>query len=272
MDWIQILIICLIAFVVLAIFFRRYITALIYDYLVDAGLSFADNLLAGAGAAGLDIGDWIAAVLVFFKERKITNNFVALLVAWEATNFLPFSLIPVVGEMIEVITNFFPAVTISRMLFAKYGAAEKEEKKLKKEFSVAKELGIKVSKEKEVLKDVKKLMDKEDPVDALKKAKKADEEISSKLLDYVNQLVLDTNKIIQDIISKNIQAPQELIDFLQQGIAGSEQLLQQAQNAVEEGDFEAAIDSATNAKKVILSAARQFNTQYLQYLSQMGEG
>lgn len=269
MDWMQIAVIGFLLFIVLAIFFRRYITALIYDYVVDCGLSFADNLLYGAGALGLDIGDWIAALLIFIKERKITGGFMAGLVAWEATNFIPFSLIPGIGEVLEIIFNFFPAVTIGRLLFNKYGPAEKEEHKLEKEISLAERLGINVSEEEKVLKKAKKLIRSEDPVDALREEKKSDREISSKLINYANNLLSETNNIIQNIVNQNIQAPQEVINILREGINASEQSLQQAKNAAEKGDFETAINAAMSAKNTIINAAQQFDSAFREYQTQL---
>lgn len=269
MDWMQTLLIGFVLFIVLAIVFRRYITALIYDYVVDCGLSFADIFLAGAGLLGLDIGDWIAALLIFIKERKITNGFIAGLVAWEATNFIPISLIPVVGEGLEILFNFFPAVTIGRLLFNKYGPAEKEEHKLEREISLAKRLGIGVSKEKKVLKKAKKLIESEDPVDALREEKRSDKEISAKIIDYINRLMNDTNNIIQNIVNQNIQAPQEIINILQEGINASEQLLQQAKSAAENEDFETAINTAMSAKDTIINATQQFDSAFQQYQNQL---
>lgn len=251
-------------FIVLSFFFRRYISALFYDYVIDGGLSFADNLLAGAGAIGLDFGDWIAAVLIFVKERKITNGFMAGIVAWEATNFIPFSLIPVIGEVIEVIFNLFPAVTFGRMMFNKFGPAEKEEKKLEKNISLAERFGIGVSKEKKVLIDVQKLIKKEDPVGALREAKKSDEEIYPKLIKHVDELMADTDSIIKNIMDQNVQAPPEILNILQEGINASDLLLQQAKTAEENKDLDAAIKSATEAKDTIISAAEQFDAAFQQ--------
>ena len=112
-----------------AIFFRRYFSALFSDFVIDPLLSFADLLIAGLGAVGLDIGDWIAAFIIYKREKKISGGMVALFAAWEATNFLPISFIPVVGEIVEFFTNFFPAVFISRLLFNKYRPAEAKKKK-----------------------------------------------------------------------------------------------------------------------------------------------
>ena len=221
------------------IFFRRYFSALIYDYVVDGGLSFADNFIMGAGLIGLDIGDWIAALLIFKKEKKITGGAIAMFAAWEATNFLPVSLIPVVGEAVEVFFNLFPAVFIGRLLFNKFRPAEKKEHKLEKEISIAEKFGIRVSKEKEVLKKCKKLVNKSDPVEALKlmDSKKPIKEVSSKLGVRVDNLISDTNNMIQYIENQNIQAPQDIINILQQGIDEAEQLLQQAQSAEKKEDL-----------------------------------
>ena len=263
----QIILIIGVVLVISFIFFRRYFSGLIYDYVVDGILSFADNFIAGAGLVGLDIGDWIAAFLIFKKEKKISGKGIALLAAWEATNFLPISLIPVVGEMVEWFFNFFPAVTISRLLFNKYRPAGKQVRKLEKEISIAEQLGIKVSKEKGVLKDVKKLIKKANPVGALKelRSKKPIKEVSSKLRDYVDGLISDANNVIQYIVNQNIQAPQEMINMLQGAINEAWQLLQEAQDAEANEDFETAINSATDANNIIRASAQQFYDAFQQY-------
>jgi len=265
----QIILIIGVVLIISLIFFRRYFSALIYDFVVDPLLSFADNFIAGAGLIGLDFGDWIAAFLIFKKEKKITGGPIAMFAAWEATNFLPVSLIPFVGEAVEIFFNFFPAVFISRVLFNKFRPAEKKEHKLENEISIAETLGIKVSKEKKVLKDVQKLIRKSYPVDALKKFKSEEpvKEVSSKLKKHVDNLISDANNIIQSIVKQNILAPQETINILQQGINQAAQLLQQAQNAEESEDFETAANSAMQAKNIIVSAAQQFDSAFQQYQS-----
>jgi len=267
----QIILIIGVVLVISFIFFRRYFSALIYDYVVDGLLSFADNFIAGAGLAGLDIADWIAAFLIFKKEKKISGKGVAMLAAWEATNFLPVSLIPVIGEAVEIFFGFFPAVFILRLLFNKYRPAEKQEKKLEKEISIAEQFEIKVSKEKGVLKDVKKLIKKANPVGALKKLKseKPVKDVSSKLKDYTDSVISDTNNVIQYVVSQNVQAPQEMINMLQEAINEAWQLLQQAQNAEENEDFETAINSAANANNIIRAGAQQFYDAFQQYQNEL---
>ena len=267
----QIILIIVIILVISFIFFRRYFKPLILDYVVDGIGSFLDNFIAGVGLIGLDIMDWLAALWIFRKTKRIVGTGVALLLAWEATNFLPVSLIPVVGETVEIGTGLFPAVAIAIFLFGKFKPAEKKEHKLEKELSIAEQLGIRVSKEKKVLKDVKKLIKKSNPVGALKKFKSEEpvKEVSSKLKKHVDNLISDANNIIQSIAKQNILAPQETINILQQGINQAAQLLQQAQNAEESEDFETAANSAMQAKNIIVSAAQQFDSAFQQYQSEL---
>src|SRR3989338_3690819 len=93
MDWKTTALVIGIVLALVLILFRRYVTALIYDYVVDFGLSTLDNFLGGIGLIGVDLGDFLAAPIIFFKERRITGFFFALFVAWEATNFFPVGLI-----------------------------------------------------------------------------------------------------------------------------------------------------------------------------------
>jgi len=265
----QIAIIAIIILVISAIFFRRYFSALISDFVIDPLLSFADLLIAGLGAVGLDIGDWIAAFIIYKREKKISGGMVALFAAWEATNFLPISFIPVVGEIVEFFTNFFPAVFISRLLFNKYRPAEAKKKKLEKDVSTAEQAGLNVGKQEKALKRIKELIKKADPVDALKEADKPLKEISSQLIEYVDNLIADASNAIQYITSQNIQAPQELINILEQGIGQGMELLQQAKQYEEEEDFENAINSALEAKNAVIEAAQQFDNGVHQLQEQM---
>lgn len=254
---VQIILIIVIVLVITFILFRRYFSALVSDFIIDPLFSFADTLIGT-----IPVGDLIAAVIIFKREKKIVGRW-ALFPALEAANFI-IGLIPVAGQPIELITNWTPAALFTRLLFSKFKPAEKKERKLEKELSIAEQLGLKVSKEKQVLKDVKKLIKKSDPVDALKliKSKKPIKEVSSKLRGYVDSLVSDTSKTIQYIVSQKVQAPQGMINILQQGINQAGQLLQQAQSAEENEDFEAAINAASNANTIIRSAAQQFDNEF----------
>jgi len=266
----QIIPIAVVVLIISFIFFRRYFSALFYDA-TDAILSFLDNFLAGAGLIGLDIGDWAAAFFIFRRQKKIVGVFIAILIAWEATNLLPLSFIPVFGEVLEVFLGFFPSVFIATFLFNKYRPAEKKERKLEEEVSIAEQLGIGVSHEKKVSKKVKRLIRKADPVDALKESKKPIEEVSSKLRDYVDKMISETNNLIQYVVKQNVTASQDTINILQQGINQAGQLLRQAETAEndeENQDFDAAIKYAMEAKKVIVAAAQEFEEEYQAELQQ----
>lgn len=256
----QIILIVGVVLVISFIFFRRYFSALFYDYVVDAGLSFADTFIGT-----IPLGDAIAAFLIYKKEKKIVGWW-AILPTLEAVNFI-IGAIPVVGQPIEVVTNLTPAVFITRLLFNKFRPAEKKEKKLEEEISIAEQAGIDVRKQKKILNDINKLIKKSDPVDALKefRSKKPVKEVSSKIRAYVDGLISDANNVIQYIVNQNIRAPQNMIDELQKGIDKAGELLQQAQSKEGEGDFNAAINLAKEAKDVILFAAQKFDDEFGQY-------
>lgn len=94
--------------------FRSYIgplvTALFFDYVIDAGLSFADDLI-GVGLTGIDVGDWVAAVILFTKYKGQVGNAWAILFALEAANF-GLSFIPGIGEGFELLFSAVPIVSL----------------------------------------------------------------------------------------------------------------------------------------------------------------
>jgi hypothetical protein len=258
-----IILIIIVILVISFILFRRYFSALVYDYVVDCGLSFLDEPFGGI--VMLDWGDWIAAILIFIKEKKITGRLIALIVALEAANFIP---------VLDWITNLFPAVTISRLLFNKYKSAEKKEKILEKDISLAERLGINVRRAKKVSKEVKQKIKKANPVGALKElnSKKTDDKLRSELRDYTNNWISATNNIIQGIYDQNIQAPQEIINILEQGIAQAQKSLGDAQSALKtkpKENFETAINSAVNAYNTIMAAVQQFDDLFQQYQNEL---
>ena len=249
------------------IFFRRYTSAVISDFILDPVLSFVDEPLGGV--LGLDFGDWIAAFIIYRREKNISGKGVALLAAWEATNFIPISLIPVVGTVVEVFTNFFPADTVLRAMFNKYRPAEAKAKDLEKKVSLGEEAGLDIGSEKKDLKRIREMIGKANPVGALKEVEKPLKDITSKIKEYADSLIADAVNSIQYITSQNIQAPQALINILEQGISSGEQLLQQARQYLEEEDFENAINSAVEAKNSVLEAAQQFDYGMQQLDEQM---
>lgn len=263
MDVLHYIIIISVVVLIVFVFFRKYISGLFYDYVVDAGLSFADNFVAGAGLMGLDIGDWIAAVIIFIKERRISGVFVAGFVAWEATNFIPFSMIPVVGEGLEIVCNLFPSVTLSRFLFSKYGKAKRKKHKIEEK------LDLTDSKEEyaEILDSIQNMIDSQNPVGAIEKEEEVDREVSESLIAYVNGLRDNTIEIIQELVHEDLRAPDELMELLQEGINKSEEYLQKSKEALDADDFKEAVSFADDAKNVIISAAENFQDN----LSQLNE-
>ena len=257
----QIILIIGVVLVISFIFFRRYFSALVYDYVVDGGLSFADTFIGT-----LPVGDALAAFLIYKKEKKIVGLWV-IIPTLEAANFI-IGAVPVVGQPIEIVTNLTPAVFLTRLLFNKYRPAEKKEKKLEKDISLAEKLGVNTRGAKKVSKEVKRKIKKANPVGALKelKSKKADEKIRSELRDYANEWISATNNIIQGISNQNIQAT-----ILQQGVAAARRSLYEAQSALQtKRKEEVAINSAINAYNIIKSAVEQYQAELQNQQSQRG--
>ncbi|MEK6868747.1 MAG: hypothetical protein AABX74_00830, partial [Nanoarchaeota archaeon] len=163
----------------------------------------------------------------------------------------------------------FPAVFISRLLFNKYRPAEAKEKKLEKEVSIAQQAGLDARKQEQALKKIKQLIENADPVDAIKESDKPLREMASKLIEYTDNLIADATNAIEYITSQNIQAPQELINILEQGIGQGTELLQEAKEAEGNDDFEKAINSAFEAKNAVVEAAQQFDNGMQQMQEQI---
>ncbi len=257
MQWIIIGVIGIVIFLILFLAFKKYTDALIYDFL-DFALSTLDNFIGGF--VGFNVGDILAALIIFYKEKKVVGWW-AILPAIEAIN-LVVGMIPGIGQPIEWVTNFFPAVFISRLVFNKYGEEIKEKTKVLRELQLAKRLGINVSQHEKILKKVKKLIDKEDPVDALKKEKKIDQDISSKIIDYVNNVISQTNSILQRTKSKQVKAPKKIKDILTKGINRTNKLLKQAINAENQENYELAVQCATNARNEIITSLNKFENEF----------
>lgn len=250
----------LVLFLIFAIVLKKYVKSLIGDYVADGALSFADNFLFGAGAVGLDVGDWVGAIILFKTEKKICGTPVALFVAWEATNFLPISLIPVVGEVVEVIFNLFPAATIGRMMYSKEKDAKKAEKKYEDNIEAAKTLGIGTWFKKGEIKKLKKLEKHEDFVNEVKRGKKDNEKFSKELRSSVEKLNSETSKQIKELINSGIQAPPNLVNILHEGINNTEKKIKEARSAEDDKDFKTAAKAAKEAKDILKEAIGKFNS------------
>jgi hypothetical protein len=229
MDFTQVIALIVLVFAVLLFVFRKkigvYFTSLAYDYGVDALFSFADNFIYGIGLVGLDIGDWIAASLIFARQKKITGGFVAFIVAWEAANFLPMSLIPGIGEAVEIFFNLFPAVTISYFLFNKENKAKELENNLIQEIGIINQSGGDAYKAKIHLAEAQKQFEEGNYAIAVGELKKAN--LSGKISNYINKFasyVDEKSKVLRAEASK---APSELKDSVEKAIKESEAFFEQ---------------------------------------------
>jgi len=256
---IVILVIVIALFIAGIIFFAHYKQQLINDFIIDGIGSLLDNFIAGLGALGLDIGDWIAAAIIFSRDKKIVGKPIAYLVAWEATNFLPLSFIPVFGEILEWLLCLVPASTIGKIFFDKSKAAKKEAVKFEEDMEVAKEAGILTSEEKSMDEKIQGLIKSGEYVDALKEAKADEKKITANLLRHIDGMIEEVNSLGRQIASQDIEAPDEIVNILQEGMNAAGQLLSQAKDAEANQEYKKAIESATKAKEIIVMAVNQFN-------------
>lgn len=246
----------LIFVVLLGFVFRKYLGALFLDYVVDGLGSFLDNLI-GIGIMGLDVGDFIAGIIIFFRFRKSVGNlwaFIALLEAWNF--FLGF--IPGVGEVFETIFGFIPAVTLLTLFFSKEDKAKEEGKSLEKNLEIAKNEGIETEEGKS-LEKIKKLLEKRNFVEALENAKKANDSVKSRLNDYVDETNDKTMSVISQVGQQESAASGELKNLLDEGIAKSQELIQEAGNMASNENYESAVIAAKEAMGVIKATVEEYN-------------
>lgn len=111
-PWSSFLIPSIVLLVIIIIIFRKYIGDILFETLVDGGLSFLDEILGIGLLPGGDIGDLIAAFIMFKREVTYVGYFAAIVAALEAVNFIFLSFIP--GA--DYITNVFPITPFLRMI------------------------------------------------------------------------------------------------------------------------------------------------------------
>ncbi len=119
-------VIAVVIFVVILILLRKYLSDIIFETIVDGGLSFLDEILGFGFIPGADFGDIIAAFIIYrrysgtskkkkHKRKHInkgTGKFVAVFGALEAVNFIVLSFIP--GA--DFFTNIFPTIPFLRLI------------------------------------------------------------------------------------------------------------------------------------------------------------
>ena len=226
--------IALLVLIVLSVIFRKVLPGLIYDYLVDGGLSFLDNIL-GVGLLPIgDVGDYLAGFIIYNHEKKISGKFPALLAGWEATNFFPLGILPGV----ELVTNATPAVFLSRMAFQKFSKAQKDEKLLEKDVALANSMGIEIS-----LDEVKKDLNS-NPIEAISLEK----DIRKKL-----------KKVIRPKIESKINQLERTVSQRAVPPPGFKALIEAARAANRKSDFHLALEKIVQAQELVL---QEFPQQY----------
>jgi hypothetical protein len=258
---IEMIILGFIVIVILLILLKKYISAPLYD-MYDLVLSFADEPFGGA--LGFDYGDLVAALLILWKERKITNPKVVFFVAWEATNFFPMGLIPGIGTGLEYFLNFFPAVTIGRILFNKYGAAKTEMHTVESLSEIAFNYGSGESARyaREAKHDLKKLRKKlnDNPVEVDRKEEKMHEKLRLQLEDDVRHILTQSDQLLKQTQERVWQSPEQK-NWLNQQVEDCRQLKRETEELLRNEDFENAFRKAKAAEKTIREALEEVASQ-----------
>ncbi|MBN2367629.1 hypothetical protein JXC34_01320 [Candidatus Woesearchaeota archaeon] len=150
----------------------------------DFLLSFGDELL-GIGVAGLDIGDWLAAINNFVIMKEKVSTFWAFFTTWEITGFLPLNFIPGIGESMEIF-NIVPTSTIVIFLFNKQKAAGDALNFLDENLRIAEHNKIgKWRHWRDKHEEIKKMNSAGKWVSTLREASKINKELTIAVIDYV---------------------------------------------------------------------------------------
>lgn len=287
--------------IALMIVFRKYASALSKDFFLDGFLSALDeplniilDFIPGVGSIPTDIGDLVAAVVIYKTEKHHVGPKMALVMALEALAFFIepiLEMIPFIGAgmggMVGMFFNALPTVTIVRAIYGKSDIAIAEKKLLEEEIKIAKAKGLKHDKEEKILKQIDKLLHKHwsFEADKLYSKEQPQKELGKRIHNMVEAKITSTAGVIDQLLQEDIQAPPELISILEQGVVAARQLLNQSQqhenkfvrmvkhisshNAAH--DVEEAYILAEQAHNVLMNAIEMFQQQYEQWEAAMQE-
>ena len=243
-------------FILALMFFRKYAGAMLMDILIDGGISFADNFLFGAGAVGIDIGDVIAGIMLYKREVGRVGKLWASVIFLEACNF-GLGLIPVIGEVFEVIFGLIPSATIIRAKFDRTPIAEARKKKLHEDSQLAEKTGFGDCKsELHHLQRFDKMIDK-DPINYLKETEGIARDINSKVTGAVQNYIADTQGLLSNMASQEVD--EELAPILQQAVSQVQSALAEAQALAGQNKFKEAVEQVDNAKAILADSVSQYN-------------
>jgi len=230
--------------ITLFIVFRRFAKALTFDYLVDGLLSFIDeplDLIMDFTVVGSpipwEIGDLIAAVVIFKRYKHITGKFAAFIMGAEALSFgiePALEMLPggsIIAAPIGWFFNLFPIVTIMFIIFDKRPLAMKEEQLLGEEIRIAKQAGVNIKKERKAFFVMQKLVNKDWPVEAVSYYRRNHPErrIANMLCNYVNNQCRAAEKTISVIRNAHRDAPPEIFQPTMNKVLEIKQKLKKAQ-------------------------------------------
>ncbi len=247
------------------IFFKRLFSTLILDYGADCLLSFLDYALGGIGAVGIDVGDWLGAYIIYNSEKKISGSFPAFLAAWEATNFLPLSFIPIVGEGIEIATNLFPAVTIIRSHFSKEEKAEKNAHEIEESMNFAKRYSITLWGMREKNDQLGDLMKKNNYVEAFRISERLKKELAEKFKYKLSSMRANFQAGVGKVKRYRRECPPEMIGILGGVISQGERYIEESKALESSGEIREAIGKIEEAQGVLKQGIKGFNARLREF-------
>ncbi|MBN2141904.1 hypothetical protein JW711_01110 [Candidatus Woesearchaeota archaeon] len=224
--------------------------------------SFADLITAGSGAIGLDWADWIVALIQFPIMKKKVGFLPALLVSWEATNFLPFSLIPGIGEAIEVVTNFFPAATILGTFFDKEEKAQSLIDELTSLLSSADQADIDTKNYKKNLGEGSARAYSGDFVGAVSHLSPVVSKLRSDVRSHIHGLFSKLDSEAQDLASaiSSMDENDESYETLASGLENACGLVREARSALSGNDYSKAVKLANEAQGAFENLKNSYNS------------
>ncbi len=260
--------------IVVCIVFRRYWSALVSDYVFDAGFSALDYFLIpfGIGAVA-DVGDFVGSIIIYHREKKVSGKLAAQITSLEAANFLIFgiNLVPLT-EPIEWILSAFPATLVVRLWLNKYRKAEKKEKILKKEFALLKEKGGSIPDVvTEQLEQVKKLIHEENPVGALDLEKEIEKEVKPAFEAFIQRLRDEIDGMSKQMWQYDQQAPKEVLVVLQQFILAVSELEQKGDQLFKQEEYGEALDMYMKAEQDLTENFQDLQEQYEAWQAEQDE-
>lgn len=198
-------------FAIIVIIFGKYLSAILYETVVDGVLSFIDEILGVGLVPGGDFLDYFGSILMLRGEGKFVHDYgylTATVGAFEASNFIVGSFIPGVDYATNIIPISPVPIAISTILAplapdsvwftGTMPLSHKQYDKGKNMILAAKE--VNVEKAKHTLEEAKHLIVKKRFTAALKRGREAAKIVKDNTNDYIDKTVIKLNNRLNNYL------------------------------------------------------------------------